>query len=210
MEEGLRPYWDVEPGTPEYESLDGPAVGDFFFVAFGRMVFIGVRAYDPMRSGELVNLVQQVGARIPGAICVAKQASLFEDGLTAGRTIDVEITGPDVENLVALGGQIFGQVREAIPNAQSRPVPSLDLSSPEVHVRPKLIQTAEMQMTASDLGFAVNALVDGAYVGDYFLDGKKIDLTMIGESKYTGSTQEIAAVPIATPLGQLVPLDGPG
>jgi len=206
VETGLRPYWDVDPGTPEFEQLKGPAVGDFFFVARGRSIFIGVRARDPLRAAELEAIVQQVGAKIPGAITVAKQTSLFERGLTAGRTIDVEITGPDIKQLVGLGRQVMMKVMQQMPNAQARPLPSLDLSSPEVHVEPKLVQAADMQFTTSDIGFAVNALVDGAYVGDYLLDGKKIDLTVIGEPKYTGRTHELGAVPVATPLGQLVPL----
>lgn len=207
VEDGLRPYWDADPGSPEAAQLDGPEVRDFFFVARGRSIFLGVRARDPLRAGELVDVVQRVTSRIPGTFAVAKQTSLFERGLTAGRTIDIEITGPDINKLVALGGQVFGQVKQIIPAAQARPVPSLDLSSPEVHVEPKLLQAAEMQMSSSDLGFAVNALVDGAYVSDYFLDNKKIDLTVIGETKYADQTHVLGAVPIATPLGQLVPLN---
>ena len=46
---------------------------------------------------------------------MAKQTSLFEQGLTAGRTIDIEITGPDLQRLVAIGGQIMGQVRGVLP-----------------------------------------------------------------------------------------------
>jgi HAE1 family hydrophobic/amphiphilic exporter-1 len=142
---------------------------------------------------------------------------LFGRGLEAGRTIDVEITGPDLSRLVAMGGQIIGQVAPMIPNAQLRPVPSLDLSSPEVHVTPKLLQAADMRVSTSDLGFTVNALIDGAYVSDYYLDGKKIDLTLMGtrpidigqqapESEYRWNTQDVQALPVATPLGQLVPL----
>ncbi|MBX3432761.1 MAG: efflux RND transporter permease subunit [Pirellulales bacterium] len=206
VEEGLRPYWDVDP-TAAPDDLDGPVIDDFFFVARGRSVFVGLRALDPLRAGELVPLVQQVGRKLPGTFAVAKQTSLFEDGLTAGRTIDVEITGPDVEKLVALGGQIIGQVSQKIPGVQALPKPSLDLSNPEVHVVPRLVQAAQMQMTTSDIGFAVNALVDGAYVSDYFLDGKKIDLTIVGESKYADATHLIGAAPLATPLGNLVPLN---
>jgi hydrophobic/amphiphilic exporter-1 (mainly G- bacteria), HAE1 family len=207
VENGLRPYWDVDPGSPEAAKLDGPTVGDFFFVARGRSVFLGVRAHNPLRASELVPLIQRVGSQLPGTFAVAKQSSLFEDGLSAGRTIDIEITGPEIEKLVGLGGQILGQVMQKMPTAQARPVPSLDLSSPEVHVIPKLMQTAEMHISSTDLGFAVNALVDGAYVSDYFLDGKKIDLTVMGEKKYTDKTHMIGAVPIATPLGYLVPLN---
>jgi HAE1 family hydrophobic/amphiphilic exporter-1 len=207
VEAQLRPYWDTDPGTPEAAKLDAPLLADFFFVARGRQVFIGVRSADDLRAGELERVVQLAGLSVPGAMAIAKQASLFEQGLTEGRTVDVEITGPDIERLVALGGQIMGQVPALLPGATPIPKPSLDLSSPEVHLTPKLVQAAEMEMTASDLGFAANALVDGAYVGDYFLDGKKIDLTVVGETKFAQETHRIGAVPIATPLGQLVPLN---
>ncbi|TWT43136.1 efflux RND transporter permease subunit [Botrimarina hoheduenensis] len=206
VERELKPYWDIDPSDTAGNQLDGPAIQDFFFVVRGRSVFLGVRAVDPLRSAELVPLVSRIGAKLPGAFVVAKQSSLFEDGLTAGRTIDIEITGPDVERLVDLGRIALGGVAQHLPGSQARPVPSLDLSSPEVHVRPKLMQAAEMQMSATEIGFAVDALVDGAYVGDYFLEGKKIDLTVIGENRFTGRTQMIGAVPVATPTGQLVPL----
>jgi HAE1 family hydrophobic/amphiphilic exporter-1 len=206
VEEGLRPYWDIDPDSAEAQQLPFPVVADFFFVARGRQVFMGLRAVDPSRASELVPLVMQVGSQLPGTIAVAKQKSLFEQGLSGGRTIDVEITGPELTKLVQLGGQVYGQVRPLIPGAQARPVPSLDLSGPEIHVTPKLVQAADMRVSSADLGFAVNALVDGAYAGDYYFEGKKIDLTITGEDRFASSTQDIVALPIATPLGQLVPL----
>ena len=206
VETELRPLWDVDEST-DLNKLKGPAIADFFFVVHGRSVFLGLRARDPLRAGELVPVIGNIGRQLPGAFAVAKQSSLFEQGLTAGRTIDVEITGPDIKRLVQLGGQIFGQVQASIPNVQAQPKPSLDLSSPEVHVIPKLMQAAEMQVSSADLGFTVDVLVDGAYVSDYFLDGKKIDLTLMGEDKYTDQTQLIGAVPVATPSGQLVSLN---
>jgi HAE1 family hydrophobic/amphiphilic exporter-1 len=167
---------------------------------------MGVRAHDPARAGELVPLIQQVSGKIPGTFAVAKQSSLFEQGLTSGRTIDIEITGPDLEKLVGMGGRILGQVKQLMPEAQVRPVPSLDLSSPELHVIPKLVQSAEMQVSVAELGYITNALIDGAYAGDYFLDGKKIDITIKGEKQFASRTQDIEALPVATPLGQAVPL----
>ena len=206
VETELRPYWDVDVNSPEAQALDYPVIGDFFFVARGRQVFMGIRAYDGQRVGELVPLIQQVGSQIPGAFAIAKQSSLFEQGLSAGRTIDIEITGPDLQKLVALGGQILGQVTQVMPEAQARPIPSLDLSTPELHIEPKLVQAAEMEVSSRDLGFAANALIDGAYAGDYYLDGKKIDLSIVGQENYADTTHEIEALPVATPSGQLVPL----
>jgi HAE1 family hydrophobic/amphiphilic exporter-1 len=216
VEESLRPYWDVEPDSPEAEKLMYPVIGDFFFVARGRQVFMGLRAEDPTRAGELVKLVQEVTSGLPGTFAVAKQSSLFEQGLTAGRTVEMEITGPDLNRLAVLGGQILFQVKGnpaagvpgVIPEAQVRPVPSLEVASnPELHVEPKLIQAAQMGVSSTELGYAVNALVDGAYAGDYFLEGDKIDLSIKGQTQYAGSSQEIRALPIATPIGQLIPLE---
>jgi HAE1 family hydrophobic/amphiphilic exporter-1 len=206
VETGLEPYWNVDPDSPEAEKLPFPAIADMFFVARGRMVFMGLRSHDPMRAKELEPLVFSVGTGLPGAIAVAKQSSIFEQGLSAGRTVDVEITGPDIAKLVDMGYQVLGGVMPLIPGAQPRPVPSLDLSSPEVHIEPKLVQAADMRMNTTDLGFTANALIDGAYVSDYYLEGDKIDLTVMGEDRFAEATQAIEALPIATPMGHLVPL----
>ncbi|OYP36558.1 efflux RND transporter permease subunit [Rhodopirellula sp. MGV] len=206
VEKGLRPYWDVQPGSPEAAKLDFPIIGDFFFVARGRQIFMGIRAQDPAQVAGLIPLVQKIGSQLPGTFAIAKQSSLFEQGLTAGRTIDVEITGPELETLVGFGGQVLGKVKGIFPEAQARPIPSLDLSAPELHVRPRLMQAAEMGVNSSDLGYTVDALVDGAYAADYFLDGDKIDLTIKGETRLAERSQDIRALPIATPGGELVPL----
>ncbi|HEX6987008.1 MAG TPA: AcrB/AcrD/AcrF family protein, partial [Planctomycetaceae bacterium] len=171
VEDRLRPYWDVDPDSPEAKNLRYPVIGDFFFVARGRQVFMGLRAHDPQQAGRLVPLVREVAASLPGTFAVAKQSSLFEQGLTGGRTVEVEIAGPDLPTMIGLGAKVLGKASEVVPGAQVRPVPSLDLSSPEVHVDPKLVQAAQMGVSAADLGYTVNALVDGAYAGDYFLGG---------------------------------------
>lgn len=229
VEQQLRPYWDVDPNSEEAKQLDFPAIGDFFFVARGRSVFMGLRAHEPERASELIELIQRVSGNLPGTFAVAKQSSLFEQGLTAGRTIDIEITGPELEQLVGLGRNIMGVVtgglNEAvklgppgseitmgepgvplIEGAQARPVPSLDLSSPEIHVEPKLVQAAEMGFSSQQVGFAADALIDGAYVTDYYLGAKKVDLRVLGELRFAKNTQDVEALPVATPSGQLVPL----
>ncbi|MCA9017780.1 MAG: efflux RND transporter permease subunit, partial [Planctomycetaceae bacterium] len=199
VENDLRPYWDIDPDSEEAKKLDYPVIGDFFFVARGRQVFMGIRAFDSQRVGELIPLVQKAGMKLPGTFAVAKQSSLFEQGLTGGRTIEIEIIGPDLQKLVGMGGQVLGKVKQMIPAAQVRPIPSLDLSSPEVHIHPKLVQAAEMGVSSADLGYTANALIDGAFAGDYYLGGDKIDLTIIGQSRHIQNTQDVKALSVATP-----------
>jgi HAE1 family hydrophobic/amphiphilic exporter-1 len=64
-----------------------------------------------------------------------------------------------------------------------------------------------MQVTAADLGYSVDALVDGAYATNYYLGGDKIDLRIVGEEQFARNSQDLASLPIATPTGQLVPLE---
>ena len=261
VEQELSPYWDVEPDSPEAADLPYPVIGDFFYVARGRSVFVGLRAADPMRAREFVDLAFDLRSKLPGTIIVATQSSLFAQGLAGGRSIDIEITGPEIERLVEIGGGIFGRLMPppqgkedgppgensadspgpatnakadnaqgrpangpVVPGAQVRPIPSLDLKNPELHIEPKLIRAAELGISATDLGYTVNALIDGAYATDYyisgdetdssdgddltklyFVGGDKIDLVILGGSSYVGRTQDVESLPIATPAG-VVPI----
>jgi HAE1 family hydrophobic/amphiphilic exporter-1 len=206
VESSLKPYWDTNPSDPKAKELPHPTISDFFYSARGRSIFIGMRAHDSARAADLVPMIREFKDSIPGALVTGRQSSLFERGGAGGRSVDVEITGPGIEQLVHIGGTILRRTREIFPTAQARPVPSLDLSSPEVHVLPKLVQSRDLGMNASMIGYAVNSMVDGAYATDYYLDGDKIDVTLMASDKVVRHSQDLESLPIATPSGQLVPL----
>lgn len=202
VEEKLRPWWDVDSESIGNLPADEPAIADFFYVARGTMVFVGLRAHDPMKARGLVKLLQdQLRDVAPGAMVIASQTSIFGRGLGGGREIEIEIVGPELVKLVDIGGQIMGQIkREFGPDTQARPVPSLDLSSPEVHVTARPSQANQLGMNNSDIGATLNALVDGAYVGDYSTGGQKIDLVVIGSDSWESQTQDLEKQYVATPV----------
>ncbi len=198
VENELEAYWNHDPLTDE--PLDYPAIDDMFCVAFGNTLFLGVSSRDDTQAGKLIGLVQsKLNGKFPGAFVVAFQTSLFAGELSGGRSIEVETTGPELEKLVAIGGQIMGQTYQLLPpGTQAQPIPGLDLSSPEVHVLPKLQQLSDLGMTSVELGYTVNALVDGAYVTDYYVGADKIDLVIMGSEAYRGNTQDIESRYVAT------------
>ena len=207
IEQRLAPYWEARPGSPEEKKLAGPRINNFFFVARGRMLFMGARSVDPLRGAELVPVLRHAVSAVPGVIPIISQASLFEAALSGGRAIDIEITGPDLETLVQEGQKVFGICLAEFPPSeghQPRPIPSLDLSSPELHVLPRWEKAAELNVTAADLGYSINALVDGAYAGDYWHEGRKIDLVIFGAEDYARHTHDLDHLPISTPVGKLV------
>ena len=208
IEDVLRPHWEAAaaPDSPQAQALSGPPIANMFFVAFGRSAFMGVRSTEPERVRELIPIIQgPVIGGVPGTFAVVRQSSLFQRATGSGRSIDIEITGPDLDRLIGLGGRIFGQVRQVVPRAQAHPIPSLDLGNPEVRILPDRVRAADLGLTAQDIGWAVNALLDGALVDGYQFQGEEIDLVLRGEEDWF-RTQDIEALPIYTPRGQLVPL----
>lgn len=207
IEKELSPYWHVKAGTKEAEMLDGPPIKHGFYVSRGRAVFMGMISAEPERVAELIPVLRRVCGKIPGMITIVQQSSLFERGLSGGRTIDIELSGPDLNRLVYFGAQVFGQVRQVFPpGTQARPIPSLELGSPELQIRPRLEHATELGLTSADIGYIVDALVDGAFAGDYWHEGDKIDLVIFGQSKYIERTQDLEQIFIFTPSGDYVPL----
>ncbi|MHB8957285.1 MAG: efflux RND transporter permease subunit [Pirellulaceae bacterium] len=239
LETAIRPYWDLDLDDPASKTLPYPVIQDYFYVARPAQVFLGMRAADERRARELVRLLESVTADVPGSITRASQRSLFSRELGVGRTIDIEITGPDLEGLVNVGKQIFRQVPEVVrltervspkelqpgdrivwrdeesqlvervtDAARAFPVPSLDLNSPEIHVIRKTKRATDMGVSTEELGYTVNALIDGAYASDYYEGGKKIDLSILGGRKFSERTQDLGSLAVATPTGALTRLDG--
>ena len=203
VEEALQPRWEAEPGSAEADSL-GPLVSHMFFVARTSGAFMGARARDADQVKPLIPIIQQPLFAVPGMIALVRQSGIFSRG-GRGRAIDLEITGPDMNRLIALGGRIFAQVTQVVPGAQSRPIPSLDLGNPEVRIVPDRVRAAELGLTASEIGVTVNALMDGARIDGYQYQGEEIDLSLRGDDDWF-RTQDIGALPLFTPRGQLVPL----
>ena len=207
LEKELSPYWFAKAGTKEAEMLDGPPIKHGFYVSRGRSVFMGMVSAEPERVAELIPVLRRMCGKIPGMITIVQQSSLFERGLSGGRTIDIELSGPDLNRLVYYGAQVFGQVIQVFPpGTQARPIPSLELGSPELQVRPRLEHATELGLTSADIGYIIDALVDGAFAGDYWHEGDKIDLVIFGQSKYIERTQDLEQIFIFTPSGDYVPL----
>jgi len=207
FEEDLRPYWVAEPGSPEAGALPGGGIQTFFYAGIGTdQVFMGLRAHDDRRTGELVPIVQQLLGRVPGAYGIALQWGIFSDDASTGRSIDVDLRGPDLEGLVAAGGALLGQIYATMPGVQAIPRPALDLANPEIRLTPDRRRMADVGLTNRELGFTVSALVDGAKVSDYRIDGREIDLVLMGDDDTFAHGHDLESVPINTPSGKLVTL----
>jgi HAE1 family hydrophobic/amphiphilic exporter-1 len=216
----LNPLW--EKGSEDSKSMHGGGIRGFFYVALASQAFMGVQANEPLRIRELYPDFQAVNSSLPGAFAFITQASIFQNASGADRTINIQLVGPELEHLIQLGGQVLGTVQQILPGSQVRPVPSLDLGNPEVQFTPDREKMAKVGLATNEVGFAVNALVDGVKVDDYFYEGNEIDLKILGQSENRrlelrghlentrNHTQSIGQFPMATPSGDLIPLSALG
>ena len=187
--------------------LNLPPIENFFYVAWGQQVFMGVISKVQERTRELLPYMYGVLRKIPGMIAIVQQPGIFSRGIGQGRSIEIEIKGPDLNKLIDLGRQIFMGSAQAIPGAQIRPIPGLDLGNPEMRVIPNRDRLTRLGMSTQDLGVTIDALVDSAKASTYRLYGDEIDLVIRNKAGKLERTQDLAGFPIISPRGEKVTLD---
>lgn len=183
-------------------------MGRFWFVARSTSTFMGANSIDPTRAKELVPIMRRAVFAEPGTFGFARQRSLFGRGFGGSEIVDLDITGPDLEELLALARQAVGILRREMPRSegnQIRPRPGLEMGAPEVRVIPDLLRLADVGLTARDLGLSIDAFNDGLRVTEVTRGSKRIDLTLMGQNQQAQSTQAIGNLPVVTRTGQILP-----
>ncbi len=190
-------------------SVDGEAaIERSFFVGSGARVFSGGVARDPERVRDMLGYFRRVQGGIPGYISFTTQASLF-GRRGGGRNVEVDLSGSDLAQLTTAGGRMFARLREALPGAQIRPVPSLDPGALELRARPRRGEAAGLAVTTQDLGLTLDALVDGAIIGELGADGDtQLDVVLRArgdDGRLLEATDAVLSAPVHTPSGATVP-----
>lgn len=187
-----------------------PSIERSFFVGSADRIFAGAIADEDEDVDAMMAFIRRVQGEVPGVFAFATKASLFGRSIGGGRSIELEVSGTDLDTLTGVAGRMMGSVREQMPDAQVRPIPSLDPGAPEIQATPRRDVTAALGLTASDLGLAVDAFVDGTIVGEHGPQGApKVDVVVRADRLGGGGARtpdELAAMPVATPGGEPVPL----
>ncbi len=180
-----------------------PKVKHYFFVAFPRGVFMGVRADDDERIGELVPVLNQVIRGFPDTLAFAKRLSLF-GGFGEGRTIDVNLQGRNLETVMQAAQVAFGTIARVMPNANVRPFPDLELAEPELRLVPDERRIREAGWNRETMAQVAKALGEGLFVGDYFDGEDRLDIVVRVQPWET--PEELASIPLATPAAGVLPV----
>ena len=91
------------PGTDEAQKV----IDRFFFVALRGRAFIAARHVDDQKAADLIPIMQAPAREEPGTLGFVFQPSLFGRSIGTGRSIGIDISGPDLETIFATGRQVF-------------------------------------------------------------------------------------------------------
>ena len=190
------------------QEKDGlPAIKNMFYVGREGFMIVGAIAEQWDRARELLPLFNRMIYSIPGMYGVSLQPGVFQSSIGRGRSVEVDVSGDDLNQIVAASGAIFGKLRQAIPGAQVRPVPSIELTYPEVRIIPDRDRLKANGFSSREFGMALDVLMDGAIIGDFKAEGrKKIDLVVKTPDNKILTPEQLYAAPLATPLGKVVPV----
>ena len=195
--------------TAPYLAEDGkdgvPQIQNIFYVASDRVTLFGGTNKHVDEARKMMPLFTEIMNSIPGMFGVSIQRGIFESGIGKGRTIDVNISGNDNLEIVTAARILFGAISSAIPKSQIRPVPSLEISYPEVNLIPDRSRVVANGLSERDLGIYVDVLMDGRKIGEYKPDGSKVmDMVVTSGGQTANTPEELLDKVIASRYGELV------
>lgn len=193
----------AEPGKP-------PKIDNFFFVSLGSLAFVGASSAEPTRAGELLGPLSGPVFAEPGTFGVMQQYPIFGRGIGGSRQIDLNISGADLEQVVAVAQQAAGLVAQNLPFGEGnfmRPDPGLELGAPEVRVIPDRQRLADAGVSATDLALSIDTFNDGLRAAEVTVEGKRINLMLKGNADSLQTTQQVSYLPVVVDNGQILPVN---
>ena len=212
VEQQLRPYWNaasaaesaalppaaVMVGPGRFKMVDCPPIENYFFVSFGGTIFMGASSRDKQVVSPLSGLLTAAMNEVPGAIGFAFQPSIFGRGVGGGNAVDVEVTGPDVDRVRKSAEALYQQLGRRYGFHRIRPDPiNYNMAGPELRIQIDRGRAAALGIDTARLGLTLQALIDGAVIGDFWLAGESIDILLTRHPQYPLTADTIGMVPVA-------------
>ena len=196
LRDQLDPYFSKE------NEAGIPPIEDIWYVGFDQISLVGGTSTSETEAGTLIPLFNRIVNAIPDMIGVSFQAGIFQSDLGGGRSIDVELTGEKLTDIIQAARQLYGATMGTIPGAQVRPVPSMEISYPEARILPDKEKLAANGLTETELGVYIDVLMDGRKIDDFRPEGKRqIDLLVKGPDVRFDSPEAILNATIVNRFG---------
>ena len=190
---------------PYLDGRKSPEIKHYFFVASSGSIFLGARAQNPGKQeiDQVLDVVRNTITGFPDSFAIVQKASLFSG--VGGRTeVDINVQGNNIDSLLRAARIGFFAIPAVFGGAQARPRPGLQLAEPELQMAPKESRLVEVGWSRATMAAMTRFLGQGLFVSEYFNGEKKLDVIARVESWST--PEELAAIPLYTPKGGVLPV----
>jgi multidrug efflux pump subunit AcrB len=173
------------------------------FISPGFMLFV-TTPVERDHTQPLLDAVTDSFRAEPGMRSFASRGSIFSDNQGGSRSINVELSGRDLDELFAAAMKAFGNANALFDGVQVNADPSpstLSMSQPIAHIRPDWERAAELDIRQDEIGYIMWAYSDGAFVDEFFLDDDKIDMYLYSTEGAISQPRDLENIMIHTRKG---------
>ena len=159
-----------------------------------------IYADDPTRVEELMNIVSnEIFKGLPDTQAFLFRGSMINvSGGGNGRTVDIDISGPDIEALMSVAQVGIDAINQNMANTTAFPMPSLSLAEPELKLTPDDQRITQAGLTRHDVANAVRAFTSGLFINEYFDGNDRVNVILRADQWQT--PDELAALPVFSPF----------
>jgi multidrug efflux pump subunit AcrB len=183
-----------------------PAVRDYFLWSFpgGTGGWLAINPAEGTDLEQFQQVVQtEITAGVPDMFGFTLRRSLF-GGFEDTNSVEVRLMSTDLDALKPVVAQAMQMIPAALPGASAQPQPDPFAEANELRFSPNDVRLAEVGWTRQDLTQVVLQLGQGVWLGEYFTGRERVDIYL--KTKRFDTPEAMAALPVDTPLGGVVPL----
>lgn len=208
----LRQYFDgfVLADETEYSEGNSPMPPLAYYsmsVSVGR-IWVLSAPVDPDHIGDMMTAITDKFKSFDNMRAFSSRGSIISSNDGGTRAVAIDIAGNDITELYAAAEAVYQEAEVYFEDPQINSDPrSLTLNQPMIEIHPRWHRLAENGISNGEFTYTVAAMSDGAFVDEVILGDDKIDVFLFSKYGNEQTIDGLAATPIATPNGDILPLD---
>ena len=191
---------------PYLSGAKEPGIRDYFLWSFpgGSGGWLAINPAPGTDLETLQNLVQsEIIAGIPDVFGFTLRRSLF-GGFEDTDSVQIQLSSTDLDALKPVVAKAMQLIPETLPGASAQPQPDPFAEANELRFTPNDERLAEVGWNRADLTQVIMQLGQGVWLGEYFTGRERVDIYL--KTTRFENPETMAALPVATPRGGVVPL----
>jgi len=191
---------------PHMSGKKEPAIRDYFLWSFpgGSGGWLSINPAAGADLDELLNTVQtEIIAGVPDMFGFTFRRSLF-GGFEDANSVEIRLSSTELNDLKPAVAKAMQLIPAALPGASAQPQPDPFAEANELRFTPNDVRLAEVGWNREDLTRVILQLGQGVWLGEYFTGRERVD-TYLKTTRFD-TPESMAALPLATPVGGVVPL----